>query len=270
MAEENQNPDPNATPNPDPAAAFDWGKAGLDADTLGYVQTKGFAKPADVLYSYRNLEKLQGVPEDRLVRMPAPDAKPEDVAAYHVRLGAGKAPTDYKLTIPEGADPKFAETAASWFHKNGVSVKAAQEISKDWNAYATEIVKAQDAEYQTKVAAEQTSLKSEWGAKHDELMATAKKAAGVFGVKPEEMTALEKSIGYGGVMKLFANIGAKMGESAFAGDGSSKQTFGVTPEQAVHQIGELKKDADFVRRYTNGDMEAKQRMEQLHSIAYGA
>ena len=38
----------------------------------------------------RELEKHFGVPADRIIKVPAADAKPEDIRAYHERLGAPK------------------------------------------------------------------------------------------------------------------------------------------------------------------------------------
>lgn len=248
--------------------AFDWNTAGMDADTLGYVQSKGFKAPGDAVVAYREFEKLQGMPADRIVRMPAPDAKPEEIAAYRQRLGAGKLATDYKFEVPQGADPKFAETAASWFHEEGLPVSASQNLVKKWNAHMGEVVKQQDTEYQAKVETEKASLKTEWGKDHDVFMANAKKAAGVFGVKEEQMNALEKSVGYSGVMKLFANIASKMGESSFAGDGGTTPLGGMTPEQARNELGILRQDAAFIKKYSEGDADAKAKFDKLHIIAY--
>ena len=42
--------------------AFDWTKAGLDNDSMALVNDRQWKGVPDVLTSYRNLEKLVGVP----------------------------------------------------------------------------------------------------------------------------------------------------------------------------------------------------------------
>jgi hypothetical protein len=42
----------------------------------------------------------------------------------------------------------------------------------------------------------------------------------------------------------------------------------MTPAAAQAQIQELRRDQDFVKKYTSGDFEAKKRMAHLHAMAY--
>ena len=50
-------------------ASTDW-TSGLTDEMRGYVQNKGFKAPQDVVESYRNFEKLHGVPQDRILKLP--------------------------------------------------------------------------------------------------------------------------------------------------------------------------------------------------------
>ena len=74
-----------------PAAPADW-TAGLPEEMKGYVQNKGFKDPSAVVESYRNFEKLMGVPQDRMIKLPE---KAEDKAAWdsiYNRLGRPEKP----------------------------------------------------------------------------------------------------------------------------------------------------------------------------------
>ena len=82
--------------------------AGLDADTAGYVQNKGWGTVPDVVTSYRNLEKLLGVPKDQIIQLP----KAEDKEAWGQvfnRLGRPEDPKNYEFGLPKEADPAFVE-----------------------------------------------------------------------------------------------------------------------------------------------------------------
>ena len=54
----------------DGAAAFDWSKQGLDNDAMALVNDRQWKGIPDVLSSYRNLEKLTGVPPERILKLP--------------------------------------------------------------------------------------------------------------------------------------------------------------------------------------------------------
>jgi len=51
-------------------AGGEWYAGIADEGLRGYVQTKGFKDPGALAESYRNLEKLQGVPQERLLKLP--------------------------------------------------------------------------------------------------------------------------------------------------------------------------------------------------------
>jgi hypothetical protein len=55
-------------------------------------------------------------------------------------------------------------------------------------------------------------------------------------------------------------------------NGDSKGAFagGGSPDAARARIAELRKDTDFVRRYSTGDVAAHGEMERLHRVAYPA
>lgn len=252
------------------AAAFDWSKSGLDTDTLGYVQTKGFKDPAAVLGSYRNLEKLHGVPAEQLLKLPGADAKPEDWAGVYDKLGRPKTADMYDIPLPEGDTGEFAKIARDWFHESGLSVKQAKGVVEKWNAHVATTMKAQadaTALAQTKA---QSDLKAEWGDKFDANATLVDKAAEAFGMKKPEFDALKQAMGPAGAMKFLHNIAVKMGvDDTITTGGGKPAGFGrMSPEQAQAQILAKRNDLAFGKRFASGDADARREMNELHAAAY--
>lgn len=239
-------------------------------DGKGFVQNKGWKAPTDMLESYRNLEKLVGAPQEKLLKLPADD----DVTGWesvHTRLGKPATPEAYGLKpSKQGESADFSNWAAQEFHKSNLTTKQAQQLSEGWNQYQ----QAREAEgkstYQAKGVAEMTALKKEWGAAHDQNMSIAQRAAREFGIEAQVIDTLESSIGYAKTMKLFQNIGSKLGESQFvAGNpGNGSQNGPMTPAQAKTEIATLRGDPGFVKKYQDGDHVARAKMEALHKYAY--
>lgn len=242
------------------AAPTEW-TSGLAPDALGYVQNKGWRNPADAIESYRGLEKLRGVPQERLLALPE---KADDPAWSDIygKLGRPATPAEYKLPVPEGADAKFVGAAAETMHKLGLTRTQAVALAEWNNAQAGEYAKAQEAALNAQRTADADALRSTWGGAHDQNIQVAKNAAAQFGVKAEQVDALEKVLGFKGTMEFFHNIGAKIGEAEFVG-GSDGGNGKLTPQQAQAEINALKGDSDWAKRYMNGGAEEKKQMERL-------
>lgn len=278
MADATNTPAPTAAPAavpavaPVPAAPPAW-HAGLDADTQGWVQNKGWDKLApdhalpEIVKSFRNTERYIGVPADQLLRVP----KEGDMAAYNAvydKLGRPAKPEEYQLEIPKEADPSFKEWAQKTFHGMGLNGRQANELLKSYTAYTEGRVQAAQAEYETKIAADTTKLKSEWGAAEAKNTQIARGAARDLGISAEAIDALEQVLGFAGVMKLFHNIGQKFGEDKFVGGMDAAATQAKAPPAALAQIQALRSDKDFVSRLMAGDVAAKKQWDDLHAQAY--
>jgi hypothetical protein len=254
---------------PTEPVAFDWSKSGLDADHVGYVQNKGFKDPAAPVVAYRNLEKLMGVPAEQILKLPSDDL-PTSWDPIYSKLGRPEKPDGYKLPVPEGADPTFSKSAAEAFHKAGVSQKQAEALTTWWNEQAAGVTKAQSDAAQARDTEQLAALKNEWGVNLQANSVIVDKAATAFGMTTAQLDGLKAAMGPGEAMKFLHNIGSKLAtEDAFIGaDGKPSSTGGLTPAQAVSKIAELRKDGEFVKRYSAGEMAAKSEMARLHQIAY--
>jgi hypothetical protein len=253
-------------PSVSAAAPSDW-TASLADDLKGYVQNKGFKDPGAAIEAYRNLEKLRGVPEERLLKLPEKDDDAQGWESVYQKLGKPSKPEEYKV---QTQDPEFGKWAQSTFHELGLSTKQAEKLVSKWNQYADNMTKGQQEVYHQKVEQDNQALKKEWGAAFDQNIAVAKRAAAGLGIDGQTIDALEKTMGFAGVMKFMNSLGSKLGEGSYvAGETKTDNFMGaLTPEAARNRISALRSDPTFVQKYVSGDLSAKTEMEKLHRFAY--
>jgi len=255
-----------AATSPAPSATTDW-TSGLPDLSRGYVQNKGWKGPQDLVESYQNLEKNFGVPAERLVTLPKDETDAEGWNKVWGKLGKPEKPEGYGIKGKDGNVGDFHKWASQTFHEAGLTAKQAQAMAGKWDAYVENLNKSEMDSYTQKVEQEVSSLKSEWGSNHDNLVNQAKQAAKHFGVPEEVINGLEKQMGYTQTMKFFQKIGAKLGEGNFVA-GERNTTSIMTPEAAASKLQELKSDPEFVKAFINGGAKEKMEMERLHRYMY--
>jgi hypothetical protein len=90
-------------PRPAPAANGAWYDAFENPEVKTWTAAKGFKDPAAVAESAYNLEKLIGFDKaGRTLVVPKDDATPDEMRAFHAKLGVPETPDGYKLPLPEG------------------------------------------------------------------------------------------------------------------------------------------------------------------------
>lgn len=245
-------------------APTEW-TSGFSDETRGYVQKKGFKDAGALADSYISLEKLHSAGPDRLLRLPE-SMEGDEAKAVWERLGKPKEAKDYALKTPEKGDPKFTEWAQDVFHKGNLTSKQASDVQSAWNERMAQ-VQAQTAENQkTAATLAVTDLKTEWGAAFDKNKNLADQAGKVLGWSDQKLGALAMAVGPKEAMKMLLDIGNSISESKFVG-GRPAPDGNITPEQARAELNQLYQDSAWVKRYTNGDFDAKKRMSELQKMA---
>lgn len=245
----------------------------FDTDTKGWLEAKGLTKlQSDAAYpeivkGYRNVEKLIGVPSERLLKLPGADS---DKAAWddvYTKLGRPANSTEYEVPVPEGTDTTFADWAKGTFHELGLSKTQGKGLSEQWSAFAKSMQDKQKVEYSQKIAADTSALKTEWGQAFDQNINVAKRATSVFGFDAATVDKLEAGMGFSGLMKFMHTLGTRLGEDKFvSGDGGGSGI--MTPDGAKAKIAQLKADGEFTSKYIAGNLDARSQMEQLHKMAF--
>ena len=262
-------PTTGSAPSPAPTSTgVDW-LSGVPEDVTTYVQNKGWKAPTDLLTSYQQLEKHMGTPAERLLRLPDFDkAEKTEMDQFYNKLGRPFEPKGYDIPVPDGMPTDFAEAAKLKFHELGLTAKQARELAAWNNEMSANMGVQQKEAYEAKIAQENAQLKAEWGAAFDQELGAAKNAAKALGIKPEQIDALEGSLGFANLMKMMSNIGKRIGEDKFVDGGADPIGGAMTPAGAKARISQLQGDKDWTAKYLSGNVQARAEMERLMQFAY--
>ena len=232
------------------AAVAPW-HGSADPATADYVKNKGWSNPGDVIKSYQGAERLIGRDPNSLLTMPRAD-DPAGVRGVLSKLGLPETADKYEFSAPEGFehDPGFVKWAGETYHKAGLLPGQVKEITAAHNKYITEQLKTRDESYKVAVHNDRQTLLKEWGGGHERKMLAASSAAQALGFSAEMIDAIERTVGYAGTWKFFADLGSKLSEDSFVGSGSGKGpafNTGITPAEAQAQIAAMAADQNIVK-----------------------
>lgn len=256
----------------DGGAANDW-HTGFDDDTKGWLGEVGIDKlPANealakVIPMYRGAEKKLGIPSDQLLRMPKDENDTEGFRGVMAKLGLPETPDGYELKVPEGQPDEFLKTATGWFHELGIPKRQAAGLAGKWNEYVSSQQQLAEDRFNAQADKDIQALKDDMGDAYDKNVELARRVRRASGITDEEAIAIERAVGVGRAMKVFAELGKSMGEHRFAG-GEDGGTFGLSIEGARARITALKADKDWQAKYLAGDADKVAEWKRLHMTAY--
>lgn len=235
---------------------------GFDDDAKGYIENKGFKEPRDLLTSYQNLEKLRGVPAERLLKLPEKADDAAAMAEVYDRLGRPEAPDKYTRALAEEFHDDTYKAIAAKAHELGLNdaqFKGMQEVT------ASLAAQLQDAQDEASAAAF-----DEWKSKNADGFNAAARAMAQAGVSEEQLEGIlsgDKTALYG----FLAKVGAGLNEKPIEQGDNPPGGFEMTPARAKAKIAELMADDDFMKKYTSPNQKVRgpavARMEELHKAA---
>lgn len=253
-----------------------WTATFTNPETKGFAELRGWKSPEQAVESFRQLEKFQGLPPERLAKIPEAD----DAAGWAEFKGKfGWAPPaeakDYGLSSIEGFDPGFVTGAEGVLHKHGVPKDMAQAAMKDIGGLLAEMETQFNTTRQAAFDGDLTKLKTEWGANFEGLVETGKRAAAEYmpktGLAEGDMDAIRDAIGQAKFNKLWAGIGSTMGEASFVQSDTTKPINGLmTPDAARARIDQLSHDREWFQRYEKGGVKEVQEYNMLKNILANA
>ncbi|MBV8096598.1 MAG: hypothetical protein JO110_25820 [Acetobacteraceae bacterium] len=267
---------PAAPPPPTPK----WFEGKVDAETIGHIQNRGWHDKApeivaiEAIKAHREAEKYIGVPADQVIRLPKDPADAKAWDAVWARLGSIKdgEKVDYaNIKHADGSplDAQLADLATGLAHRTHATrdgaIILAQELAKFLDGRKANELADQTAA----LAKEKDALAQNWGANANVNAVVATNAAKALGVRPEEVNALEKVIGYSRVMEMFRQIGTRIGEDSFVRGQGATSGGVMTVEQARAEIVTLKNDPEWVKRWLNGGRAEAKQFENLTRIIAG-
>lgn len=265
MSEETAAPvEGQAAPPPEaatPAAEPQNWAASLPDEYKGYVENKGWKDPSDLLHSYQNLEKLRGVPEDKILRWPDDPKKEGAMDPIYSKIGRPETPDKYTNVLGDGFDPASFKVIAESAHLLGLGDGQFQGLQQIVAEQSQAALAAQEAANVERFDA--------WAASNPDGVANAGRVLGELGMTEDQVAAMlsgDKTAIY----DFAAKVGARTSEApVIQGQGAGE--FAVTPTAAKAKIAELMSDKDFMAQYTNSSAKIRQpaidRMMKLHEQA---
>lgn len=254
------------------AADAKWYSSVQDADVRGFAELKGWDSPEKAITSYRNLEKFQGLPPERLAKIPDKD----DAAGwgeFNKRFGwsAPEDASEYKFDVPEGQSAAYADAMRLKFKEAGVPASMAEKLVASHNETLAAILKSEDDAFNTRAQTEMTALKAEWGGEYERLSSLAQRARQEFagGLDSSVLDIIEDVIGPAAHAKLWASIGSKLSEAKFV-DGKTEQLGPMTPDAAKARLSQLGADKDWFKRFESGGVKERQEFQQLQAVLANA
>lgn len=201
-----------------------WGELAEDDKTI--ISNKGFKTPADLIKSYRELEKSSSnkfsVPKDD-------DA--ESWRKLYQKLGLPEDTSGYDLEISD-VDKAYADDFKKICLNTGLNNKQAAGI---YNWYRENQNKVTEL-FNQKSQAEQNEVKELWGTDFDKNSAIMKHGFRVLGLSQEFLENIEVAIGSKNFMLLGKHIGDMVSEDAAKGLRSTSATQVMSTEEYFKEI----------------------------------
>jgi len=184
-----------------------WGNLSTDEQT--YINKKGMKSPADLLKSYRALEKAYS----SKISIPKDDDK-EALQKFYSHLGMPDDSASFEVNFDEADEPLLNDFKQVCFD-NHILPKSAQAIY-DWF-----VLNRHQQTMQTEQAwfdnsqAEMIEQKNEWGAKADRNIELMKRGIRLFtDADDTAVDAIEHALGTKRMMQLFCRLGETVAEDS--------------------------------------------------------
>ena len=252
---------PEGQAAPDAGAVTSWTE-GFSDEMKGYVETKGFADAGALASSYQNLEKLRGVPEERLLSLPADMSDLEAMSPVYTKLGRPDEAAGYTNVLGEGFNDDVFKSIAETAHQLGLGDGQFQGLQQIMQEQSVQLKETMDAES----AASFDAWKAE---KPDDFQNSARLLANL-GMNDEAVEGVlngDKTAVY----DMLSKIAARSSEGdAVHGEQPKGEGFGMSPAAASAKIDELMADETFMKQYRSDNTKVRQpaidRMSKLHEI----
>ncbi len=247
---------PELEPTSEPDTPQHWSRGegfGLDDDTIGWLENKGFENPQAAITSQRELEKKMGGPPEMLQKWPEADDT-DGFKAIYQRLGTPEDVEGYKVEFEEGVavDPDTLTWLKQTALKHNMTNAMTQGIALDWNTEVARLQAEQEQALDVQNQTEETELRNKWGMKYDERLDYGNRALLALGMEDDDIDLMQSVLGPKKIAQLAARMADTMGEDTIAAH-TDTPAFGTSKEQVQNSIdklaAELAGDTDRYDRY---------------------
>lgn len=218
---------------------------GFSDEDKGYIESKGWKEPGNVLKSYRDLEKFHGGSKS-VVELPADPDDKEAWSAFFGKVGKPGNAADYELPLPEGAelDEGFLNSFKEAAHGANLTAAQAKSMTEWWNGQSSAVQEAQQAAFEESRKTAEVDLRKEWGNEFDTNIKNVDRAAKQLGVDQELLGKIASAAGWQKTFEMFSKMGGTMGEDGSGPGAGGSGAFGYTPAQAKAELEALEGNSE--------------------------
>ena len=183
-----------------------WGE--LNSDDKQYISKKGMKTPADLLKSYRELEKSYSAK----ISLPK-DGDEKALGKIYSHLGMPDNTNDYEVKF-NGNDEPLKEAFKQVCFDNHILPKSAQALYDWFVTNRDEELKNHEQSWLENSAREAEEQINLWGAKSDKNLELMKRGIRVFADDgdDESINAIEQALGTKKMMNVFCRLGEAVSE----------------------------------------------------------
>ena len=251
QAAENGSANASTTGETTKESSEDW-RSLLNDDARAWADKKGFTDLNDVLRGHENLERLKGVPEDRLLRIPSEDDT-EGWNAVFERLGRPSEAKDYGIED---------EQVASLFRDSNLTKEQAAKVWEGLSEYQNKQSESQAEEFLRDIELGEQEVYKEWGIEKENNTRFAQQGAKRMGLTADDVFAAEQALGPKKVMNMLAEFGRKTGDPQFAGSETREGSLGLTPEHAKQSLSDLRADPKWQKDMLSNDPKTREKARE--------
>ena len=251
----------------------------LDADVQAHVVNRGLDKMTPVeaaaasAKAHFAAQKLIGRPPEDVIVVPKDATDPGYQAIYDrvVGMGLPAKAEDYKFpaTVAE-ADQAFVREIAV---KYKLPEAAAQGLAADLRERGEKSTVESTAAAETTKAANQVALRTAWGGQYDQNAFSATRAAEGIGFSPEVLASMASlpAEKYVANMNALLKLSQQLNEATILRGGAPVRdpTAGLSQEQALQRLADLKNDRAWGQKFLAGDADTNAEFQKLTRIAVG-
>ncbi len=246
-------PPPEGAPQP---TGDQWFSKIENTELRGFAESKNWATLDQALEGYQNLEKMRGVPEDQLLRIPAAEDA-EGMKAMYKRLGTPEEAKGYDIGIEHGDTNQWM---FDLFHEAGATNAQAKTMAAGYDKWFEGQVSQNKTAMDQQAQIDLQDINREWGANAQANHDAAQRMVQRMGFSEEQVAGLQAALGVKGTYQMMADLGRATGEMAAVRAGETQQDAFQTmsPEAAQAKYAEMKGDADFKARLYSKDKHVRE------------
>ena len=237
-------------------AAKPWWSNISEPEIREYMDAKQYANPEQAARAAWSANKLNKGASDAVI-IPGENATPDEVSAFHSKLGRPDAADKYDFKFEEGVkvDEGLMKFGKELFFDLGASPAMAQKAMDKWNAHMAEMTTTNTETDRVANDTALAALTTKWGPELDANKAAGQRVLDALKLDTKVADAIAGAMGLAPMVEFLAAIGKASAEPDGLTTGNistdPNDATTMTVDQAKARIELLQADKEFQEKYND-------------------